>query len=470
MGTIYAYVSEVLVWLGSHFKMSEPAFEFLDDIYNRLDNEEYIEQSITSQSNIQAWEAVSNLFRRDYWGRVWVIQEINLVASIKVHCGSSSMAWPKMAAVKDILRKRFGPLLHNASCTWRPLRNLHQSIQFKGPQSLLIDRQRDGNNVQVLELGDALLMHRLKHATDPRDKVYALVGLTTAQGDPEYIIDYTLSVRQVYVHTIDYIVRRSHRLDIICARTRGSERIDLPTWVPNFGSISCQCPAPFKRAWNDTYRASGTRKSNAQVLDGTLRAQGICIDFVQAINKGSEMEDSNDYRNMATKFHEWLTFLQLKFPSRTDLIEKYARLLFDKIHPGGSGGRTLLEFLQSCLASIASDIHSTFPDILETPLLRELRETATPEDKSTHWGALIPQIIFKRQLFITQEGKIGLAEESIQESDSLCVLFGCSVPAILRKGSVYAFVSDACVVDYMYGMAIEEFVEGIHQSKIFEIR
>jgi hypothetical protein len=68
------------------------------------------------------------------------------------------------------------------------------------------------------------------------------------------------------------------------------------------------------------------------------------------------------------------------------------------------------------------------------------------------------------------DGFLGLSEESIQKGDMVCILFGCSIPVVLRKDSVCTFVSDACIVDYMYGKGVEELEEGIRQSQMLEIK
>jgi len=51
-------------------------------------------------------------------------------------------------------------------------------------------------------------MHRLKCATDPRDKIYAIVGNPKAVDDPDFVIDYKLSAKHVFINTVDYVLRK----------------------------------------------------------------------------------------------------------------------------------------------------------------------------------------------------------------------------------------------------------------------
>jgi hypothetical protein len=79
-------------------------------------------------------------------------------------------------------------------------------------------------------------------------------------------------------------------------------------------------------------------------------------------------------------------------------------------------------------------------------------------------------MLSRRRSFITFEGDMGLAEVTVVDGDKVCILFGCSIPVILRKvNDHYNYISDACVVDYMHGKGIEKLTEGKFQEEIFEI-
>jgi hypothetical protein len=73
-----------------------------------------------------------------------------------------------------------------------------------------------------------------KKASDPRDKIYALLGLSSARNDSRFVINDSASVRQVYINLVRYILVSSIRLDIICSNIRGSNEFDLPSWVPDW--------------------------------------------------------------------------------------------------------------------------------------------------------------------------------------------------------------------------------------------
>jgi hypothetical protein len=130
------------------------------------------------------------------------------------------------------------------------------------------------------------MMHRLKRTADPRDKVYAMVGLTRAAEDPSYVIDYQLSPRDVFVNTVDYVLRRTGSLDMILVHTRDFTNFEMPTWVLDFGMSGTFGPIPFRHAClHSAYRASATRRAEAGITreQGVLTARGICFASIDTL-------------------------------------------------------------------------------------------------------------------------------------------------------------------------------------------
>ncbi|RSL85671.1 hypothetical protein CDV31_016530 [Fusarium ambrosium] len=110
---------------------------------------------------------------------------------------------------------------------------------------LIFDRRREkGGYKMPSELGDLLVNYRWSMATDPRDKVYGLLGLaeSTYGIQPEYGI----SVRDCYTATTYQIIHGSGNLDILRALKRPSclpvTITDLPSWVPDWSYDYCSIP------------------------------------------------------------------------------------------------------------------------------------------------------------------------------------------------------------------------------------
>jgi len=70
-------------------------------------------------------------------------------------------------------------------------------------------------------------------ATDPRDKVFALVGLSHGV-DPDFI-DYKLNMHEVFIRTVRFVIRDNAATALqILSLVRGHDRGVLPSWVPDW--------------------------------------------------------------------------------------------------------------------------------------------------------------------------------------------------------------------------------------------
>jgi hypothetical protein len=102
-----------------------------------------------------------------------------------------------------------------------------------------------------------------------------------------------------------------------------------------------------------------------------------------------------------------------------------------------------------------------------------LKEGSTPTP--LHSDELLKQAqnrIFGRTLILTHERMLGLAPSSTRHGDSVCIIFGLFVPAILRprEDGTWTFVGPAYIPGLMEGEALAGLEEGIYTKRMFEMR
>ena len=77
------------------------------------------------------------------------------------------------------------------------------------------------------------------NATDPRDKIFALIGITI-DGPPE-LIDYKRSLRGLLIDVCTRFLKAAHwsgtPLDILSYVHHDVQPLDLPSWVPSWNPI-----------------------------------------------------------------------------------------------------------------------------------------------------------------------------------------------------------------------------------------
>lgn len=81
----------------------------------------------------------------------------------------------------------------------------------------------------------------------------------------------------------------------------------------------------------------------------------------------------------------------------------------------------------------------------------------------------------RRRLFFTADTAMGAGPDQSQEGDLICVLFGCSVPVILRKreegaGGGYRFIGECYVHNFMDAEALVMEVKGKRKVDEFLLR
>ena len=78
-----------------------------------------------------------------------------------------------------------------------------------------------------------MVLARRTSATDPRDKIFGLLGLASDGPDFNHLVNYSKSAEEVYQDYARAFVERGqgivmlHQVD-----SRISKTLDIPTWVP----------------------------------------------------------------------------------------------------------------------------------------------------------------------------------------------------------------------------------------------
>jgi hypothetical protein len=278
---------------------------------------------------------------------------------------------------------------------------------------------------------------------------------------------------------------------------------ELPSWTPDYTLDQKHAPAPLvpidRR--ESIYAASGfDHRSKFQLSVGSahpewksLKTCGMCIDSVARLsNPGQENEafDSKAMRwlstlNSAEEFLKGLTTdVRSSLVDLCSIVSKYSDHHYStnrftrnleplSRNPSPEENQILDAFLQTLLLGrFSSRERLTKGDIEDILSMKQL--TAFSEFETTAKLDKICQAfeagLRRRRLLVTEKGFIGSAPQQIEEGDILCVLFGCSVPVILRKAydeEVYNFVGECYLYGFMDAEAIALQVKGVLEEQDF---
>jgi hypothetical protein len=116
--------------------------------------------------------------------------------------------------------------------------------------------------------------------------------------------------------------------------------------------------------------------------------------------------------------------------------------------------------VEAFVRTIVADLDGDFQRVTPSKYTR-FWEVNTKE--STEWGLEIwtLQMSTNRRLLVTNDGYIGLGPMKARQGDHVCILYGCSVPVILREiNGGFSLIGEAYVHGCMDGEALALVNEG----------
>lgn len=175
-----------------------------------------------------------------WWTRIWVIQEVALPPQVTILYGTISAPWVMFAnAAKEYQ-------IHSNTCC----RDLIQSMprdqervmnsSFRTIsiiQNLRLRYHTDQSGIARLTLLDLLRQFRDRRASDPKDKVYALLSMAqVSSGGDSLTPDYSLSEAEVFCKATLESIYSTESLSVFSTELGRKFRSDLPSWVPDWGA------------------------------------------------------------------------------------------------------------------------------------------------------------------------------------------------------------------------------------------
>lgn len=517
MPDIYTQAQRVVIWLGEEENRSDLAIKNIR-LWSRTLGSGFEEMLpsllvpglMTRLFHGPSWEACSYLFRRPWWRRVWVVQEVVVSRDAILICGSNSCDWLSFS---------------RARVAWEALKN-PRNFQYltEGQVRMLCDCNHDVAIVMLLTKFNRSELHKhplslirlmnTSDATDPRDKLYALLGLGIFV-DISIVPDYEKSVPEVFSDFVRSFVRDKHRISVVAGAGIGTAKphpnYELPSWVPDLrwfsmfddyssfdaagstdavvsfssdsrflssqGIICCDIELLEARperdvlgrtSWVDLILSQGrslhpTGIPQIQAYFRTL----ICDSSNHALcpSDFQDIGEAERFYNLAAGF---LYIFGSLLPDRSELrpspripderlvdldpLNDYAAAfaIWEGVIPNPPSEEAILEpFLGS--PKLQSRLH--WPLITEREKGRNCRFL---------FAEVMGQWCRDRSLFLTKDGYMGLVPPGARENDLVCVLPGCELPIVIRKvdDEQYLLVGSCYIYGMMHGEVMKDFQDG----------
>lgn len=366
MADIYRNSITVIVWIGDSDELTPTAVTVLKRLASEQHRFETAEEANAPsldashdvrRTNLTAVErqAVVDFFARRWFMRTWVVQEVSLWGQEQtplVFCGQHHILWLEVILAWERIThyQISGPgrrESRSAPTGCFISKNLMHRRAAKGPTSLL----------------ELLVWAQPLKATDPRDKVYAMLGLMTSTNiayrvqhasdskstsveaglqrrespAPTIFIDYGRDARLLYEETTRAIITSSRSLEILCFAARSpSASITLPSWVPDWSTLS---PSTFMlvpgRHANNHAAGQISAKIDLRCTPGILEVEAFFCDTVAEVANTSFVDNHAQIRRLIMSL--WLCF--------GSKLESYP-----------DGGSPINAFWRTAMANVRSDV------------------------------------------------------------------------------------------------------------------
>jgi hypothetical protein len=385
----------------------------------------------------QDWSALQELLRCPWWQRGWVYQEVVVARQVFLLFGDCILDW-------EILSKTVRNVVLLEQALIRQIMDGDINIDQGGLHivflsellgrfaEFMVDGRNDWAPMQETDLIGLLVHGQVCKVSDPRDRIFAFVGLA----DPGYDIvpDYKVSSAAVFSLACKRIIIYERNLNILtCCKADFDDYArmkDLPSWTPDWSQPDevsfdfiydpVQDFPPFQASKG--YLSAATILPNDKHTNGVLRVQCLFIDNV-ATESSLGPQSNGEHQNL----QDWKAIVESKYDS-------------------ADSGYT-------------PDQSTTLYDTFMGVVLRGRKDHVDKEQ----WKLIANDTRQMGRIFRSPSGYVGLTKGKVdvKPTDQICVLLGANVPFILRNvDGHFVVVSDAYVEGLMYGEAIELWRKG----------
>ncbi|KAF4778590.1 hypothetical protein HER10_EVM0007452 [Colletotrichum scovillei] len=470
----------------SEVDKTEPLMRFKMAVYDVLCD-------FFGHRSLRTSEAIRDLLDREYWQRIWIIQEVVLARSTSVViAGDRSVLLDTFDAALKILWDHRGAVnLDHQS--WTRF-TLPISGKLRGMKSLEVRHQRRrGVRVRLEDiLWELTVAPERPHysATDPRDLLFGLLGILKESEKHSSRVDYSLSMEGVFINITTTILDSPgggpsrFRLD---STVPGDRNGTLPTWVPDWQAIGQYGVFTWPINYSHEFKAAAQRKQRRKasdclvIQDGrtSILQEGCYVDEVTQVMAAPKWEQADVYTALRLKRPDDWFFSIIEFvglgpepdPEEDHIWRILRRADYQKIKDNRRYTITVevtdlwrrIMRVQSLDAATLTTEEKEFI-IADTPSRTLPRShehiSVTDEDLSRFARDVrgyLGAINRNRTLFKTAKGRIGLGHVGVEVDDVVTLIWGASCPVVLKERSEghFYFGGDA----YLDGMMFGEFLE-----------
>ena len=505
MADIYRQSCKVLIWLGDDGDESRKAYKVIERLL-RLDpfagpvptnSDDDIRQQTRGTVGLDqlksqglpgakdaGWQELRNLLSRPWFSRIWTVQEAAVAIDADFLWGKEyTLNWENMVSIMRLVWEHLPKTLLGSDVV---LRGLPANSVYR-----IAATMRTLDDLTHHDLFNLALMYKAYGASQPQDKLYALLNISSSSHVVDYAKSTEITFHEMAFHTINQVYEQIARLPeelsqqqwhpypgisqgphlrmiaLICAAGIANQQLTLPSWVPDW-TVDL-FPAPI---WTRKTYYKSRASTNASDWPGAPPAN---LTLERPSIKNSNLAEIR-WLSEGQKFIGTAS-LPVTFQIKGLICDTISRRVFAKVDLGKpleleEQQKALIEWLLEAdemadlgpetsysggadtelfRRTLLFDENLVQPAGIEKPelwkalrFLKNSRFTSTMRRKLQPWDYLRAiQNIPGRTFFVTQGGRMGLAPHATHMYDKICVLPEFEVPLVLRpEGNEFRIVGE----------------------------
>jgi hypothetical protein len=531
---IYNLATRVCIWLGDPDPQTKEAMQFINKVVDLSVLPTLVHADYTLQ-----WSALAHLMTSPWFGHRWIIQELAFAREATVHCGDDIVHWDDMKDAIGLFDKHYDIIKEflkeekkkQMDRSFQPIgSDAVGELEALGAKVLVdytvnIFRKASDSSIEEPTMTLEMLLSTLSgfDTADPRDTINCLRNISrevpwmkdtkaiNASAEvPPPVPDYTKSLLTVYTEFLEWHIKKTRSLDLLCRhwaipekekqepitypilsllptyiktikdspwgsgeqvvegqRRNGDSFVGIPGRGPYNASHGIQSEASFNE--EDVFPRARDRIKSISCGDGdpSLYVRGLEIDVVSWL---SGQVAAGVIPQEAIEKCGWDNGKKREALNKGAVVkvpDKLWRALVADRSPDGSRADPL--YHRACLHVL---IHHTPGDHINVDKLLEQSRPGVVKNYLKRVQAVVEN---RRFLESKRNGLIGICPKYAQLGDKVCILFGCSVPVILREkrdetGIYFEFIGEAFVYGKMDGEAITALGKDLKKhSKVFRL-
>jgi hypothetical protein len=428
------------------------------------------------------WQAFLNLLDQPYFGRIWVLQEVALAKTVHAIYGNRYIDW---GILVDLLRMFLNDesadsraLLYSAGDSFKT----RQVSNAPGFASIMTTTKQLLQEERPPPLSILLRATHAFKAKNPRDKLFALLGISHPSTWGPVHAGYTKDVLSLYRETAHHIILEEQSLSLLHHTGIGNAKDvkGLPSWVPDWSCYSMN-----NWSQGQTYTATKDRMSDIRdTTSGGVRdwnaiaISGKVVDTIQCLSTeriNTPNEDSL-FEGELTAKRQYSWYVEMR-----DVTDQHVPALYrtgqpkdealwrtmigdhglDDVRPAPKEYGDYYRLWQRMLADLDNIFASGKQNILP-PGFNTEQELSDATVLYTRFNSAFGPFNSNRRFCITKNGYIGMVPPGTRPGDHVCILFGADTPFVIREArepdevlTSYELVGDCYVHGMMDGEGLD---------------